>query len=94
MKFKILEFIFTDKSKDWKPLINRTWSPFFMLHLRVIGLEDTDKELWVSKYYTQDEHLKLEKTLIEGDIYTIEVRQSWIYFNIQNILNDKNEVII
>lgn len=94
MKFKLLESIFTDKSKEWEPLINRTWQPFFMLHLRVIWLEETDKELWVSKYYTRDESLKLKEKLIDGKIYSIEVRQSWIYFNIQNVMNDQNEIII
>lgn len=94
MNYKVIEMIFTDKTKEGKELINKWWNPFFMLHLRIIGLEAWDEEIWVSRYYTRDEHLKLEEKILIGNIYMIEIKQSWIYYNIQNILNDKNEIII
>ncbi len=86
---KIKEIIFTDKSKDWKDLVNKAWMKFFMLHLK---LED---DTWVSKYYTKDtDKAMLLDKIIVWESYNIDLKESWIYKNIIQLQDTKWNIII
>ena len=99
MKFKVKDFIFTDKTKAWKELINKAWDKFFMLHLEVQEVDDAiiqanEHGKWISKYYTTDESKKLSEKIKIGQIYIIEYSQSWIYKNIVSIMDLEGKIII
>lgn len=85
----IKEIIFTDKSKDWKDLVNKAWSKFFMLHIK---LED---DIWVSKYYTKDtdKDMLLDKIKV-WESYNIYIKESWIYKNIIQLQDTEWNIII
>lgn len=94
MKYRVIEMIFTDKTKAWKELVNKNGWHFWMLHIKVQWLEKTDPEIFVSKYYTTDEGDKLKEKIKVWEVYHIEVRQSWEYYNIKNIMDLEGTIII
>lgn len=100
MKFTIKEVIFTDKTKEWKELLNWRNQKFFMLHLIV---EEAEKDLnitwnkfWkvISKYYTTDESVKIKQKLKAWQVYHMEIKESWIYKNIVSIMDLKWNIIM
>lgn len=99
MKFKITDFIFTDKTKAWEPLIDKNKNPFFMLHLEVKEIDNSIIQAnqfwkWISKFYVTDESEKLQQKIKVGETYDIEYSQTGIYKNIVSIRDLQWNIII
>ena len=84
MMKKIIEVIFTSKTKDWKQLI-RNWRPFYMLHLK------DEHWIWYSKFYKDNSDIAMKIQVWQ--MFTLEVKQNWEYNNLLS-LKDKDWNII
>lgn len=86
MKLKIKQVIFTDKTKDWKPL-ERNWKWFFMFHIQ---LEDWK---WISKFYSKRESDPSSKIKVWEE-YDILYKVNWDYLNLVSILDLNWNIIL
>lgn len=86
MKLKIKQVIFTDKTKDWKPL-ERNWKWFFMFHIQ---LEDWK---WMSKFYSRKEYDPSSKIKVWEE-YDILYKVNWDYLNLVSILDLNWNIIL
>lgn len=100
MKLWIKDIIFTDRTKDDKPLIDKNQNSFFMLHIEISNewvkqkVQPNEHWVWISKYYSddKDKDMLIEKIKV-WEIYNIEYKQSWQWKNLIS-LRDKDWNII
>lgn len=85
MKLKIKQIIFTDKTKEWLPLI-RNGKSFYMFHIQ------TEDGRWISKFFNKKEENPSSKLKVWEE-YEINFKVNWQYNNLLSVYDLKWNLI-